>query len=93
MTLIGARVQVTDDPTPLTVDESGDPFPGGSILVTNRSVSALDLGAEGLLYGGGFQLDAGDSVGVELKQSEILYAVAADPGPYEVHVLRSGVGS
>lgn len=93
MTPIGARVQVTDSPTALTVDESGRPVPGGSILVTNVSLSALDLGGEDVATGEGYELAPGDSLATDLQQSEILYAVAPDAGPYEVHVLRSGVVS
>lgn len=91
MTVIGTRVQVTNVPTPLTLDESGDLVSGGSLLVSNSSVANLDLGGDGVATGEGFQLLAGDETSVDLKQDEVLYAVAAAAGPFEVQVLRTGV--
>jgi hypothetical protein len=87
----GVRVQVTDEPTPLCVTENGDLVPGGSLLISNVSAGNLDLGGANVASGAGFELLATDATSAELKSDEILYAVAPDAGPYEVHVLRTGV--
>jgi hypothetical protein len=87
----GARVQVTDQPTPLNTNEAGDPTPGRDILIRNLSAVTLDLGGPDVVSGDGFPLDPDDATNATLEGPEVLYAVAPDAGPYEVAVLRSGV--
>lgn len=86
----GTRVQVTDAPTPLNAGDTGDPIPGKSMLLHNRSASALDLGDQNVVTGQGFELDADDVVSIDLAQGETLYAVGPNAGPFRVDVLMSG---
>lgn len=91
MTVHSARVGVTDEPTNVCVTEDGSLIPGGKILVTNRSVANLDWGGADVVSGEGFQLDAGDTLAVELKDDEELFIVGPAAGPFIVHVGRTGV--
>lgn len=87
----GLRVNVTNQATALNGSDSGDVHPGKSIVATNRSATALDLGGPNVATGQGFQLDAGDTVSIDLEHGETIYAVGPAAGPYVVHVLRTGV--
>lgn len=87
----GLRKQVTDQPTPLNAGDEGDNIPGKKLLLHNRSESSIDLGDEGVTTGTGFELNADDSVSVELEHGETIYAVGPGPGPFRVDVLMTGV--
>jgi hypothetical protein len=86
----GLRKQVTNEPTPLNASDAGDNVPGKRLLLHNRSTSSIDLGDDTVTSGNGFELDADDSVAVELEHGETLYAVGPGPGPFRVDVLMSG---
>ena len=47
-----------------------------------------DLGGEGLVFGEGFELDAGDTVSVEVQSGDVLYAVSDEVGT-TLKILRT----
>lgn len=86
----GKRVDVTGQPTPLNTNPDGDPIPGSSFLLTNRSGVSLDIGDVDVATGEGYELLDGETVGGTLDHAEVLYAVGPDAGPHRVDILMTG---
>lgn len=90
MTVRGARVNVTNQPTQLSSGD--DNREGESVLIRNRSGVALDVGGPDVVSGAGFELLANEDMTVDgLLTGNVVYAVGPGAGPYRVDVLRNGV--
>lgn len=61
----------------------------GSLLLRNRGSAAVFVGGSGVTSAAGFQVDAGETLALDLEADEAVFAVAAS-GSHEVHVLRTG---
>lgn len=91
MAVHAVRVNVGAAPTALNANDAGDMSIGKSLVVRNRSATAVDIGGADVATGAGFQLDAGDVASVDLEIGEILFAVGPSAGPFRLDVLRLGV--
>lgn len=85
----GSRVPVTDTAT--LVFSYADQIAPYSVLVTNAADGEdCDVGGADVESGEGYPLAAGDSLPIDLKTSEKLYAICAEAGSTTLHVLRTG---
>jgi len=57
--------------------------------VRNRGTAAVYLGDATVTSATGYQLDAGEAVGLQVNPTDALYAIAAT-GTQTVHVLKVG---
>lgn len=85
----GSRVTVTTTATQLT--GTVNTREKGAALVRNRGAVSVDLGGPDVVTGAGFQLDAGETVPIDVDSGngDLLYAVTAS-GTCVVHVLAAG---
>lgn len=93
MAVVGVRAAVTDTANQLlgTTHEPGSTGQK-SALITNRSAVAIDLGSASVTSGFGYELPAGESIVVDLRGGESIYAIGPSAGPHRVDILRVGVG-
>lgn len=89
MAVAAARVNVATSATRLDTAES-DSTAGRSVLVRNRGAAAVNLGASGVTTATGYQLDAGETVAIDLDPGEQLHGICAS-GTVACHVLQRGV--
>lgn len=64
-------------------------FDGGSFAICNRDADSVFLGGSGVTTGNGYELGAGESLGIRLDQGDDLYGIVAS-GTARVDVLRVG---
>lgn len=78
----------------ITVDETADKVAdsrdAADFILTNRhATDSVDLGAQSVTTGTGYELKAGESLDVTLKErNNDLYAVAAAGKSVSIHVLK-----
>ena len=89
MAVKASRVNVGATATALSATD--DSRAGEAVVVRNRGSAAVYLGGSDVTSSTGFQLDAGDTLAVDVTYGETLYAVAADAGPYRLDLLWQGV--
>lgn len=89
MAIEGVRISVTTTATPLF--SAVDSRERGATAVTNRGGTAIDLGGPGVTSGAGFQLDAGQTITLDVNtgSGDLLYGISAS-GTVICHVLRAG---
>ena len=91
MTLAASQVTVDDTAggTPLHTGDSGPS--GAALVVTNRDgANPVFLGATGVTIGSGYELKAGETVGLALTAGEELFAIAGAALTAAVHVIATG---
>lgn len=77
----GARVTVTTTPTELARSS-------GSVTVTNRGATTIDMGGDYIATGEGHELRGGESYSLDLD-GDTLYGITAS-GSQEIQVLYTG---
>jgi hypothetical protein len=100
MAVQSGRVTVTTSATRLDASAESDYNPAGdlafsrvygqSCLVRNRGSVSVFLGGAGVAAGTGFELEADQSVAVDLAGTDALHGITAS-GSALCHVLQSGV--
>jgi hypothetical protein len=84
MAFRGERVSVTQAATVIADGAQGDDF-----LVRNRSAAdSVDLGGATVAAGAGFELGAGESVNVQIIDTDKLYGIAGAGKTVRVDVIR-----
>lgn len=86
MAISSNQVTVTTSATRL---DPSTGVPTGAVLVRNRGSAAVYLGGSNVTTANGFQLDAGESVPMDIRSGDALYGVVAS-GTQTVHVLQVG---
>ena len=62
---------------------------GQTLLLKNTSANAADLGAAGVTAGTGFDLAAGATVEVSIRQQDILYAIRSAAADATLAIVRT----
>lgn len=85
MPVAAERVTVADTATEIIEAD----IDGASYAVSNRDADSVFLGGDDVTDTTGYELGAGESLGVRLDQGDVLYGVTAS-GTARVDVLRVG---
>lgn len=84
---LGLQVAIGTTPTVITNGVNvGDT--DSDLVVKNRGANSVFLGGDNVTTSDGFELVAGDAVGIQLSAGEGLYGVVA-AGTETVHALRT----
>ena len=79
----GYRVSVGASVTPLNTDVCA------SVVVHNKdATNSIDVGNLQVVYGSGYQLAPGDSIGLDLEPGQVLYGISSGPSVI-VHVIEN----
>lgn len=90
MTVFASRVDVTDEPTPLTIGRERDLDSGHSAALYNPGPTDVFLGPSDVDVATGFLFMAETAATVDLAKDERLYGIVAS-GAQAIHVLQVGV--
>jgi hypothetical protein len=90
MAFDGRRVTVNSTGTPEVV-ASAEGDDGISVVVRNKSATAVNVGGPDVTPSTGFELAQDETLSVDLRPGEIIYACTAT-GSVELYVAEAGVG-
>lgn len=87
MAIVGSVVTITNAATLITKTDIG----GRVVTIRHRGVNPIFLGGSNVATNTGFQLNAGESLSIDLASGDALYGIVAS-GTEPVHLLTAGWG-
>jgi ApbE superfamily uncharacterized protein (UPF0280 family) len=88
MSVYSAQVTVGTSPARLDLARGWNGAAGGACLIRNRGSVAIYLGNSNVTTSTGFQIDPGDSISIDLRSADPVYAISGSAGQ-ACHVFQA----
>jgi hypothetical protein len=90
MAVVSAQTTITSTRARISANLDDDHSPGASVLIRNRGSVSVWIGGPAVSASNGFEVQAGETISLELTGGDKLYAVTSS-GSSTCHIVQAGV--